>query len=330
MDKLKFHYILFLTMCFIAFLLLYILIRMIISYEKVKRVTKFSFSSSIEKDESFTTMLLNFFRNLIKKNSIFLRKLKIFDSYAKKYEQYRDKEVDGMFFISIKFVICILFILLYVISTLVTKRMFNPIALIAYAIVGFLLTDIILIINKKRYKKALENDLLKAVIIMDNAFKSNRSIIQAIELVTEELKGPMGYEFKKMFIDLTYGLNLEVAFERFAKRVNLEEAYYMASSLVIINKTGGDIVKVFASIQNSFFERKKLEDELRSATAMSNLVFRILVVIPIALFVVIYMINSNYFVPFITTHVGRLLLFAIIVVYVLYILVIKKITKLKR
>lgn len=330
MNNLKFHYILFLVMCFIAIMILYALISMIISYKKVKRVTKFSFSNSIEKDDSFVTMLLNSLKNLINRNSNFLRKLKIFNSYAKKYEQYRDKEVDGMFFISIKFVISIVFIILYIISTLITKKTFNPIVLILYAVVGFLLTDIILVINKKRYKKALENDLLKAVIIMDNAFKSNRSIIQAIELVTEELKGPMGYEFKKMFIDLTYGLNLEVAFERFAKRVNLEEAYYMASSLVIINKTGGDIVKVFASIQNSFFERKKLEDELKSATAMSNLVFRILMVIPIILFIIIYIINSSYFIPFITTHTGRLLLFAIIVIYVLYIIVVEKITRLKR
>ena len=61
-------------------------------------------------------------------------------------------------------------------------------------------------------------------------------------------------EFKKMYIDLTYGLELDVVFDRLSNRIKLDETKYMASSLVILNKTGGNIVKVFSSIERSFFE----------------------------------------------------------------------------
>ena len=40
----------------------------------------------------------------------------------------------------------------------------------------------------KETRSQIENDLLQAIIIMNNAFKSGRSITQAIELVTKELE----------------------------------------------------------------------------------------------------------------------------------------------
>lgn len=120
-----------------------------------------------------------------------------------------------------------------------------------------------------------------------------------------------------MYIDLNYGLDLEVVFDRMAKRINLEETRYMASSLVIINKTGGNIIKIFSSIEKSFFERKKLNDELKSVTALSQFVFKTLVTIPIIVFIMIYILNPTYFMPFINTLIGNIIL-TIIILYMYY------------
>ena len=95
------------------------------------------------------------------------------------------------------------------------------------------------------YRNRLENDLLQAIIIMNNAFKSGRSISQAIELVTKELKGPIAEEFKKMSLELSFGLSIDVVFKRFGERVKIDEINYLTSSLSILNKTGGNIIKVF-------------------------------------------------------------------------------------
>ena len=153
--------------------------------------------------------------------------------------------------------------------------------------------------------------------------------MQAIEFVSKELDGPVSEEFKRMYIDLTYGLELEVVFERLANRINLDETKYMASSLVILNKTGGNVVKVFSSIERSFFERKKLNDELKSVTALSNFVFKILVAIPFIIFIMIYVLNPQFFAPFITTTIGNVLLGIIIIIYVIYIIVVKRVIKIR-
>ena len=164
---------------------------------------------------------------------------------------------------------------------------------------------------------------------MNNAFKSGRSTMQVIELVSEELTGPIANEFRKMYIDLTYGLELETVFKRFAKRVPLEDVKYMTSSLIILNKSGGDIVKIFASIERGFFDRKKLRQELKSITALSDIVFKILVGIPLITFVVIYIINPSYFDALYTTTIGVFIIILIIIIYALYIWVVKRIMRLE-
>ena len=153
--------------------------------------------------------------------------------------------------------------------------------------------------------------------------------MQAVEIVSKELDGPISEEFKKMYIDLTYGLDLEVVFERLSNRIKLEETKYMASSLVILNKTGGNVIEVFSSIEKSFFERKKLNDELKATTALSSFVFKILVTIPFIIFTMIYILNPNYFTPLVTTNLGKVLLIIILLIYVLYIVIVKKLIKLK-
>ena len=55
-------------------------------------------------------------------------------------------------------------------------------------ILGFYILDIILLISNKFKKKKIENDMLRAIMIMNSAFKSGKSTIQAVEIASEKLR----------------------------------------------------------------------------------------------------------------------------------------------
>ena len=150
------------------------------------------------------------------------------------------------------------------------------------------------------FRKTIENDFISAITIMNNSFKSGRSITQAIDTVASQLKGPVGKEFHRMSVELLYGLELEVVFKRFAKRIGLEEATYLTASLTILNKTGGDIIKVFDNIERSMFDKRKLRLELASLTSGSKVVVYTLLGMPFFFGLVISLINPEYFLPFFT------------------------------
>ena len=328
---------LYITLQFIIILIIIIVflltLKILNSISKEKRISNFSITALSDKPISFIEKLQNLYYSVIKSISKTISKSKVCNDYSKKYEKFvvvdDTHKQTSMDFISKKILFSILAVLLSIISNILKFKMFSFIQILIAFLFGFFILDIFLKIRKKKEEKRIEQDFLKAVIIMNNAFKSGRSIMQAVELVSTELEGPISNEFKKILIDLTYGLELEVVFDRFASRVKLEEVKYMASSLVILNETGGKITKIFSSIERSFIERKRIKDEMNSTLALSNFVFKVLVAIPFIIFVLIYFMDPTYFIPLIKEPLGNLILFLIILIYIVYIVLVKKIVKIR-
>ena len=153
--------------------------------------------------------------------------------------------------------------------------------------------------------------------------------MQAIEIVAKELKGPISQEFKKMHLEISYGLSLDVVFERFSKRVESEEVSYITSSLSILNKTGGNIIKVFSSIEKMLFNKRKLKQEMKSLTSSANMISKVLLIMPFVFVAVISLLNPTYFTPLFNTSLGNILLIIIVIIYALYAFIVNKIMKVR-
>ncbi len=295
-----------------------------------KRVSDYSLTSLVDETEPLFERIYKLFNKIIKKFSLYLNRSEILKKYALKYNKYieydnKDK-IECIDYISIKFIISIFLGILYCISSLIRFKSIFPILLLVM-LIGFFVIDIYLAIYYKKRMKQIENDLLSAIIIMNNAFKSGMNVMQAVDIVKSELSGPIQDEFKKISMDITYGLSLEIVFDRFYKRVGIEDAKYITTSLSLINKTGGNIVKVFNAIEKNFYDKKKIKDEMNSLTSSSKFMFRLLIILPIILVVVVYMLNPNYFMPLFTTFLGRIILILIIILFTLYIIVVKNVMK---
>ena len=153
--------------------------------------------------------------------------------------------------------------------------------------------------------------------------------MQAIEIVSKELKGPIKQEFKKMHMEISYGLSLDVVFERFSKRVESEEVSYITSSLSILNKTGGNIIKVFSSKEKMLFDKIKLKHEMKSLTSSSNMISKVLLIIPFIFVLFILLLDKNYFDPLFSSSAGNIILCLIIVLYLLYAFFVNKIMRVR-
>lgn len=298
-----------------------------------KRIEAFSLFSNKDKDKSFFDKIFIGIENLVKLIERSLNKSNLTPGYAKKYEKYivfeERNEKSGYYFISIKVLLSLAIGLLSLITMMFQYTNFNTSLFVLVLAIGFFVPDIYLNIEFKKKRKQIEEDLLKAIIIMNNAFKSGSNITQAVGIVKDELDGPISDEFKKIYIDINYGLSLDIVFQRFYERVKIEEAKYITSSLALLNKTGGNIVNVFTLIEKTFFDKKKLKNELNSLTASSVFIFRLLLAMPFFLFVIIFMVNPTYFAPFFKSTIGVLVLLVLIILYVMYIVIVNKLLKVK-
>ena len=321
-----------LIMIVLAFVIFYLII-----YNNTlkleKRIAKYSIDSIKDDSISLFDLISNEYKKAVDKLTKILNKSVVLKKYSSKYNKYityeNDKDTCAMDFVSNKFYICLLFVLIITFARIIEGVLPSFLDILVSALLGFFSIDIYFKFYDYIKKRQIEQDLLNAIIIMNNAFRSGRSTMQAIEIVAHELKGPISQEFRKMHLEISYGLSLDVVFDRFSKRVESEEVSYITSSLSILNKTGGNIIKVFSSIEKMLFNKRKLKQEMKSLTSSANMISKILLIMPFVFVIFITILNPSYFTSLFNTTLGNFLLFMIILLYGLYAFIVNKIMKVR-
>ncbi len=291
-----------------------------------KRIRRYSIASEKDDISLMDRMNLKYLKFLSK-----FKDNEILEKHSQGYRKYitLGENENPVFFLLYKLTIGIIFTSLVILSSIISGKLSSFIEIIVSFIIGYYLYDIYLYFSTKSKKKKIKNEMLRAVILMNNSFKAGKSILQAVYIASTELPRPIRGEFSRIYQDMIYGLSADVAFSRFSKRVDLEEATYIASSLAILNKTGGNIVSVFTSIEKTLFDKKKLENDLKTSAAASNLVVKFLMIIPIIFVLLIYMISPTYFEPLFSSPLGYLILFIIWIMFIIYIYLLNKIMKVR-
>ncbi len=330
MDGVRFIQIILL---FIPVVVAIYLLRLAKTLSLEKRLALFAISSTKDHDVSFFDQFGYYCWKVIRFLSKLLKKSEVLKRYAKRYEKYisfedRSKK-EGIDYVTVKFILSFIVLFLGLITLIIHYHEFDGIFLLVILLITFFLPDLYLHITFNRKRKRIEDDLLKAIIIMNNAFGSGKNIMQAIEIVKSELDGPIQDEFEKIYLDISYGLSLDVVFNRFYERVKLDDAKYITTSLTLLNKTGGDIIKVFSRLEKSILDKKNLKNELNSLTSSSRFVFRFLTVLPFVFILIIFILNPSYFTPLFSSTLGIIVLIIIAILYFLYIWIIKKVLEVK-
>lgn len=327
MDKRLIIILIQILLVFTVIMLITLFIRVNNAMKLEKRIAKYSVKyDSFRKNISVFERIWTKYLWFVKRQRKNIRKL--LPTLVKRYDKYvLYEDVKAVDYVTHKFVIGFIFVLLTIIAMTLRGKMTSLLQMAISFLIGFMVLDIGLWIMQKINRKKIENDILKAIIIMNNAFKSGKSTLQAVEIASEKLPGAIGLEFKKIYEEMQYGLAVETVFNRFAKRVRLEEAEYLASSLTILNRTGGNIVAVFDSIEKTLFDKKKLNEELKNSTVVSKLVVRILLIVPIIFVLIIYLFDPTYFRPFFSSTLGYIMIDIILVMFIIYAYLLDRIVK---
>lgn len=308
----------------ILLIIIIILFRNVLGDKKAARIKYYSLEpikrEELSFSDKFVSGYISFvgrFRKIVKKSNYFTKRSKKYERYIKYKDRDRIQTVD---FITNKFIISIVFIILTTISQIFTTNYFSLFGYIVNYFIGYYLLDILLFLNYKRKTRNIENDLLRAIIIMNNCFKAGKSTLQALQTASAELPYPLGDEFKKMYLDMKYGLSVDTVFERFARRVKLQEAVYVSSSLTVLNKTGGNIVEVFSSIERTLFDKKKLKEEMKNISSAPKIVVIILSIVPVLFIGVVYLLNPTYFNPLFSSTLGYIIIAIIVIMFIIYLI----------
>jgi len=166
----------------------------------------------------------------------------------------------------------------------------------------------ILRLLKERRLARFNDQLVDALSSMSNALKAGFSIVQAIETVVKQGRNPIAQEFGVFLQQIRVGVRFEEALAQLGDRVPSEDLSLMISAIEIARRTGGNLTEVFDKIAATIRERARLEGKIRSLTAMGRLQGWVVGAMPLALLVVLSLLDPVMIRQFVTSLPGVIIL----------------------
>jgi Flp pilus assembly protein TadB len=233
---------------------------------------------------------------------------------------------DGYDIISSK-VLCSLFMLfLYVFVSVLYKSNINITVVLITLILGYVILDFYYIYNSRNVSKLVSKDMLGAVIIMNNDFKANRSVEQAINDVIERKTGPISKEFKKVLDDTELGLSYGDAFMRMYKRTKIDCVLDISHAFSLYTMIGSDLIEIFDTIEEKIIEEEKFLIHVRAIKVFNKLFKLLFNVMPILIVALMFLLNEKYL-KLIMGGKGIVFICLLVLLFIVYIVTINKIVR---
>jgi tight adherence protein B len=161
--------------------------------------------------------------------------------------------------------------------------------------------------KKKRVRKFLDA-MPEAVELVSRALRAGHGLASGLNLVAEEMKGPIADEFGRVFEEQNLGIPLELALRGLADRIPVMDVRFFVIAVVIQRATGGDLAEVLDKIGRLIRQRFELHGHVRALTAEGRLSGVVLLALPPGLLGFLSMSNYSYISVLFTTPVGNKML----------------------
>jgi tight adherence protein B len=120
---------------------------------------------------------------------------------------------------------------------------------------------------QSRYQRKFLTIFPEALDLIVRAVRSGLPAPEAIELVTHEVRAPVGTEFQQIVDELRIGTEMEEALQHAADRIRVPDFRFFAVSLLLQRQTGGGIAETLSNLSGIIRQRKALRMKARALTA---------------------------------------------------------------
>ncbi|PHS16952.1 MAG: secretion protein [Blastopirellula sp.] len=183
--------------------------------------------------------------------------------------------------------------------------------------------------KRGRRLNAFGNQMPDALELISRALRAGHSLGAGFQLVGDELKEPIGSEFRKVFESQNLGVPLEDAIELMTERIPNLDLKFFGTAIVLQRQTGGDLAEILDKIGKLVRQRMELRGQIQALTGEGRISGIVLLAMPPVLFIVMWRLNPTYVMMLFTDPLGNQMLAGAVVAQLLGAYVIKKIIDIK-
>jgi tight adherence protein B len=147
--------------------------------------------------------------------------------------------------------------------------------------------------RKKRLGMFLEL-LPDALDLVSRALSAGHAFSEALHMVATEMPEPIAGEFQKTYEEQNLGLSLKLALENLTQRIPLLDLQMCVTAIMIQRETGGNLAEILEKVAYTIRERFRIMGDLKTLTTSSRMSAWLLCGLPIAVSLVITLMNPEY------------------------------------
>lgn len=167
-----------------------------------------------------------------------------------------------------------------------------------------------IILSERAAKRLADMDrqLVDGMLLASRSLRAGHPLIAAFRLISEEIPAPLGTLFGKICQQQQLGVGLEDAVRQAADESGHDDLKLFATSVMIQLRSGGNLADTIDRLASVVNDRIRLSRRVRVLTAQTQLSKRMLLALPIVMFVLLGTTKPDYMRVLYTTDKGRLLL----------------------
>ncbi len=171
--------------------------------------------------------------------------------------------------------------------------------LFAYWLIGFL---------AGRQRKLFEQQLPDNLSVVASSMRAGQPFTGALQAVVETAPEPSKRELRRALTDAQLGVPLDEALGSLGERLKSLDFQHVSLIATLQRETGGNTAEVVELVADTIRERLELRGMVHSLTAQGRLAGMVLSILPLALLLLVSLINPSYVHPMFHSTIGIVLL----------------------
>jgi tight adherence protein B len=159
--------------------------------------------------------------------------------------------------------------------------------------------------------RRLDAQLPEALDALVSSLRAGYSFPAALDFAAGEIPAPLGPELARARDEQRLGVDVRTVLASLADRLGSTDARMLVTAVLLQRETGGNLAELLANLATLVRERAQFRGHVRALTAEPRMSAIVLALMPLAVFLVLLVVNPGYVRPMLDTDMGRrLLLFA--------------------
>lgn len=160
--------------------------------------------------------------------------------------------------------------------------------------------------RRKAKKRALDfqKKLLDLVMGLANGLRAGMALPQALEVISRDIGGPLQEEIAVALSEYRLGVELADALDRVYRRIPAEDLKLLITSIRLSQQTGGSMADVLDHMTDTIRQRTVFQEKLATLTAQGRFESIAIALMPLAAFIILYLLDPALMSPLVTTGTG--------------------------